>query len=135
MVCAVRSCQKEQAKENKYDYTKWLTPHIKSTTDVTVCLGLHVVLLVLQLIEGYWILRAWGRLAADYWNWRLEKCQWAQQFARFIMLLVLGLLLGLLLFIGLYVMIVAVRSINDLRRWEARSLQRRDNREKQRREE
>ncbi|RHZ65329.1 uncharacterized protein CDV56_107358 [Aspergillus thermomutatus] len=130
MVYAIGSCKEEQDKENDVDFTRWLEPRIKTATDVTIYLVLHLVLLAMQLVEGYWILRAWARMATDYWDWRLKNCQWAQQFARFVMLVVLALVLVLLLFVGFFMVIVAVRSANDLRHWESRSMQRREKREK-----
>lgn len=121
----------EQDSEGEYDYTRWLEPHIKTRSHVVHYFILHLFLLAIELVEGYWILCSWAGHFKRHWHWKLKNHEWDLQFWRFIVLLVLCLVLPVLLLIGFFLVSVAVSSMIDLCDWEAKSMQRRKGKDKQ----
>lgn len=93
--------------------TRWLTEYIKTRSQLTIWFLFHLILFVIQLIEGYWILQGWSRWTLGFWTWQLENNQWMEQFDRFVMLLILVALLPILLFAGLMLVTACILCLKE----------------------
>lgn len=102
----------------KEPLTKWLQPYIKTRAQLLIAFFLHIILLAMLFVEGYWILQLWWQYIQGFWTWELNYCEWSKQFYQFVMIVFLGLLLPILLSTGLLLVMTDLGSLGELLEWK-----------------
>lgn len=106
--------------ESRPRATNWLEKrgYLHSARDARRLFILHLALLALEPIEGYWVLTGWYRLFLP--GWRMEVFDWEGHFAKYVCMV--GLHVGIigLVLAGVHLVLSTLLHLLELWAWEPR---------------